>query len=91
MHSRFCVEIFCGLLRELGGGVFAVVVDDDYGELAGVILLEEAGYGLGDGGGFVAGGDDGDDAGVVDGGGKRCGVVAEVAEIPEVAARDREV
>jgi hypothetical protein len=43
------------LLRTLCGGVFAVVVDEDYRELAQVVLLEEAGYGLADGGSFVAG------------------------------------
>ena len=46
---------------------------------------------MGDGAGFVAGGDDGDDTWTVDGRVERYGVVVEIAEIPEVAARDREV
>jgi len=71
----------------LSGGVFAVVVDYDYGELAGIILMEEAGYCLMDVGGFVAGWDYGDDGGVD---GRRrlviCGVVVEIAETPEQTA-----
>jgi hypothetical protein len=52
----------------VGRGIFAVVVDYDYGEFAGVVLLEEAGYRLGDGGGFVAGWDYGDYGGPGGGG-----------------------
>ena len=70
----------------LGGGVFAVVVDYDYGEFAWIILMEEAGYCFADGGGFVAGGDDGHDARVVGWRLVICGVVVEIAETPEGAA-----
>ena len=73
----------------MGGGVFAVVVDQDYGEFAWVILLEEAGYCLGDGGGFVAGGDYGDYAGPEAWGLVRRDVVIEFAQAPEVASGDR--
>jgi hypothetical protein len=50
------------LLRSLGCGVFTVIVYYDYGEFAGVVLVEEAGDCLADVGGFIAGGDYGDDA-----------------------------
>jgi hypothetical protein len=91
LDSRFGGEILGGLVRDLGGGVFAVVVDQDYGKFAGVILLEEAGYCLRDGGGFVAGGDYGDYAGpdrwrLVGG-----NVVVEIAEMPKVAAGERKI
>jgi len=56
-----------------------VVVHQDCGEFAWVILLEEAGYRLGDGGGFVAGGDYGDYPGPAAWGLVRRGVVIEFA------------
>jgi hypothetical protein len=76
---------------ELGSGVFAVVVDQDYGEFAGVILLEEAGYCLGDGGGFVAGRDYGDYAAPAAWSLVACRVVIEFAETPEFASGECQV
>jgi hypothetical protein len=74
---------------DLGGGVFAVVVDQYYREFAGVILLEEAGYCLGDGGGFVAGWDYGDYVGPAAWGLVRRDAVIEFVETPEFASGDR--
>ena len=73
----------------LSGGVFAVVVDYDYGEFTGVILLEEAGYCLRDGGSFVAGWHYGDYVGPDSWRLVRRYVVIEFSEAPESASRDR--
>ena len=54
-------------------------------------MLEEAGYGLVDGGGFIAGWDDGGDGWP---GGWRfvlCEIVVEFAETPEHASGEREI
>jgi hypothetical protein len=75
-----------GLVRDLGGGIFAVVVDQDYGKFAGVILLEEAGYCLRGGGGFVAGWDYGDYLGPFGWCFSVRDVVIEFGQAPEVAS-----
>jgi hypothetical protein len=86
MESGFGALVAGGLLRSLGCGVFAVVVYYYYGEFAGVVLLEEAGYCLMDVGGFVAGWDYGEDAWPGAWGLVVCLVVIEIAETPEIAA-----
>jgi len=57
-HAIGGVELRGGLLREIFGRVFAVIVNQDDGEFTGVILSEERSDGGGDGFGFVAGRDD---------------------------------
>src|SRR6266702_3396981 len=47
-----------GLPRERGRVIFAVVIDDDDGEFARVVLLCQAGNGAGNGFGFIAGRND---------------------------------
>jgi hypothetical protein len=65
-----------------------VVVNEDDGELAGVILVEQARKRLRDCGGFIAGRDDGDDSGPRAWNSVLHGVVVEFAETPECAVRD---
>jgi hypothetical protein len=82
-------------LRRLAGSprgrIFAVVVYEEKGEFAGIILLKQGCDGRGDGFGFVAGGDDGEDAGPDL---RRCvkgGVVTERTQAPEGASSEGEI
>lgn len=84
--SRFCGQLCCGLFGDLGCGVFTVVVDYNYGEFARIVLLEEAGYGLADGCGFVSCWHDGGDTWPDGWGLGFCEIVVEFAEAPEHAA-----
>src|SRR5712664_4402886 len=60
--SRRCTDFFRRFPRERGGTVVALIVNDNDGKLSGVILAEEAGDRAGDGCGFVAGWNNGNDA-----------------------------
>lgn len=84
--ARFRAAFFRGLLRDLRGLVFAVVVYYDYGKFTGIILVQQGGDGLRNRLGFIAGWDDGGNAGPA---WRRCVfrfVVVEWAEVPEHAA-----
>lgn len=91
LESCGCVQVACGLAGDLGGGVVAVVVDQDYVQVAGVILLEEAGYCLRDGDGFVAGWDYGDYLGPSAWRSVLCRVVIEFVQAPEGAPGEGQV
>src|ERR1700722_3191035 len=84
-------KLCCGLGGDLGGVVGAVVIHYRYGELAGVILLEERADGDGYGWGFVSGGDYGLNFGECCRERKSCSFVVEMAQEPELAAEEEEV
>jgi hypothetical protein len=89
LDSRLGLQFACSLLRDLGCGVFAVVVDYYYGKFAGIVLLEEAGYCLADRCGFISGGDNGGDFWPRARGFMFCEIVVELAEEPEHASGGR--
>jgi hypothetical protein len=84
--SAFRCLFSCDLLGDLGGGVFAVIVDYDYGKFAGIGLPEEAGYGLADSCGFISGRHDGGDSWPRAWGLLFCKIVVEFADAPEHAS-----
>src|SRR3984885_2379100 len=75
-----------GCARDLRGAVAALVVDKKYGKFAGIILLQQRGYGSADAFGLIAGRYDGNNRRP-----RRLplpgGVIALAAE-PKAAARD---
>ena len=68
-----------------------MVVNEDDVKFAGIVLAEKRGNGFGDVFGFVASGNNGDDALPVRGRSVRGKVVVEGAEAPEEAAKEGEI
>jgi len=56
-----CARFICGLLRERGGAVFAVIVNNDNRELPGIILFRYGRNCLGDSRGLIASWNDSND------------------------------
>lgn len=63
LHARLRVVLPCELLRDSRSLVFAVVIHYDEGKFAGIVLSKQRAGRFADGGGFIAGWNDGDYAG----------------------------
>src|SRR5579863_1401575 len=91
LHARFRVVLSCELLRDSRSLVFAVVVYYDEGKFARIVLLKQRAGRFADGGGFIAGWNDGDYAGPARWGGMFGAVIVERGQVPEHAAAKREI
>jgi hypothetical protein len=91
LDARFRVVLLRELLRDSRSLVFAVVIHYDEGKLARIVLSKQRAGRFGDGGGFIAGWNDGDYAGPPGRRGVFERIVVERPQVPEHATAKSKV